>query len=137
MFVDASVIVAILNEETGWEELADRLTGAMRISPVAYYEASIAIARAAALIRGVRTTADDVADACRLIDNFLAEFGIEEMPISAALGRAAVDAAAHFGKAVGHAADLNMGDCFAYACAKSLGMPLLYKGNDFAKTDLA
>lgn len=42
-----------------------------------------------------------------------------------------------YGKLIGHEADLNFGDCFAYACAKALGMPLLYKGNDFARTDLA
>ena len=40
------------------------------------------------------------------------------------------------GKAVGHQADLNLGDCFAYACAKKLDVPLLYKGNDFLLTDL-
>ena len=38
---------------------------------------------------------------------------------------------------VGHPARLNMGDCFAYACAKRLDAPLLYKGDDFARTDLA
>jgi ribonuclease VapC len=49
----------------------------------------------------------------------------------------ALSGSATYGKAVGHPADLNLGDCFAYACAKALNVPLLYKGNDFSQTDLA
>ncbi len=56
--------------------------------------------------------------------------------IDAKIGSLAIEASMRYGKAVGHSADLNMGDCFAYACAKSLNVPLLYKGEDFAKTDL-
>jgi ribonuclease VapC len=41
-----------------------------------------------------------------------------------------------YGKGRGHPAQLNMGDCFAYAVAKSRRMPLLFKGNDFTKTDI-
>lgn len=41
-----------------------------------------------------------------------------------------------FGKGAGHAAALNFGDCFAYALAKTLAAPLLFKGDGFAKTDL-
>lgn len=48
----------------------------------------------------------------------------------------ALDAYAKYGRGH-HAAGLNMGDCFAYACAKANDARLLYKGNDFAKTDLA
>jgi ribonuclease VapC len=47
-----------------------------------------------------------------------------------------LDAGATYGKAVGHPADLDFGDCFAYAFAKQLGVPLIYKGDDFAPTDL-
>lgn len=47
----------------------------------------------------------------------------------------AVNAFARFGKGL-HPAKLNMGDCFAYACAKTHGVPLLYKGDDFALTDI-
>ncbi len=49
----------------------------------------------------------------------------------------ALDAATAYGKTVGYPADLNFGDCFAYACAKTEGLRLLYKGQDFAQTDLA
>ena len=57
--------------------------------------------------------------------------------ITPAIGRQAVEAAAVYGKAVGHKADLNFGDCFAYAAAKASGARLVYKGDDFARTDLA
>jgi len=57
--------------------------------------------------------------------------------ISFKLGRRALDASAVYGKVVGHRADLNFGDCFAYACAKHLGVPVIYKGKDFAHTDIA
>ena len=50
-----------------------------------------------------------------------------------ALARAAFD---RFGKGKGHPAQLNFGDCFAYALAKSLSAPLLFKGADFAATDV-
>jgi ribonuclease VapC len=43
---------------------------------------------------------------------------------------------AHFGRGSGHAAGLNMGDCYSYALAKSLDLPLLFKGNDFIHTDV-
>jgi ribonuclease VapC len=49
----------------------------------------------------------------------------------------AIDAFARYGKGRGHPAQLNIADCLSYACAKKLGVPLLYKGNDFARTDLA
>jgi ribonuclease VapC len=47
----------------------------------------------------------------------------------------ALEAFDRFGKGR-HPAGLNMGDCFAYACAHALGVPLLFKGDDFARTDL-
>jgi ribonuclease VapC len=62
---------------------------------------------------------------------------VETVPITREIGDLALQAFEKYGKGRGHKAQLNMGDCFAYACAKSLGVPLLYKGDDFAKTDLA
>lgn len=49
---------------------------------------------------------------------------------------AVMDAYLGFGKGTGHPARLNFGDCFSYAMAKRLDAPLLFKGNDFARTDL-
>ena len=48
----------------------------------------------------------------------------------------AIEAARTYGKLVDHPADLNMGDCFAYAAARKAGVPLAYKGNDFVHTDV-
>jgi ribonuclease VapC len=48
----------------------------------------------------------------------------------------AVDAYNRFGKGTGHGAGLNFGDCFSYALAKAFSEPLLFKGNDFSRTDI-
>ena len=55
--------------------------------------------------------------------------------ISAAIAREALLAFDQFGRGR-HKADLNMGDCFSYACARERGLPLLFKGNDFVHTDI-
>lgn len=59
------------------------------------------------------------------------------MQVGAEELRVGLDAYQRFGKRSGHPAHLNMGDCFAYACARTNGARLLYKGDDFARTDLA
>ena len=56
--------------------------------------------------------------------------------MSANLARAAIAAAARFGRAVGHPADLNFGDCFSYALAATREDALLFIGDDFAETDV-
>lgn len=56
--------------------------------------------------------------------------------IAIEIGGGAVSAFERFGKGR-HRAALNMGDCFAYACARSADVPLLFKGNDFPRTDIA
>ena len=68
--------------------------------------------------------------------NFIAARRIAIVPIGDQEADAALDAHRRFGKER-HPARLNMGDCFAYACAKTNGAALLYKGDDFARTDLA
>ncbi|HEY4251110.1 MAG TPA: type II toxin-antitoxin system VapC family toxin [Roseomonas sp.] len=142
MFVDASVIVAILGREPGHEEIEKRLAaadGSFFVSPLVKFEASVALARQKAMARApnARSSPDLLRQARAAVDAFVEDLGAEEVAISPEIGRRALDASAAYGKAVGHAADLNFGDCFAYACAKALGLPLLYKGNDFAHTDLA
>lgn len=61
---------------------------------------------------------------------------IRLVPITTDDAGRALDAFARYGKGTGHPARLNMGDCFAYAVARNHGVPLLYKGEDFALTDL-
>lgn len=79
----------------------------------------------------------DPMDVETIIGDFLREAKIEIVPIDADDGRLAVQAFADYGKGRGHPAQLNLADCLSYACAKNRKLPLLYKGNDFAKTDLA
>ena len=69
------------------------------------------------------------------LDAFLQEAGIELEPVTAEHAQAARRAWRRFGKG-NHPAGLNFGDCFAYALAAVTGEPLLYKGEDFALTDV-
>lgn len=139
MFVDASVIVAILGREPGHEEIEKRLAsaeGPFFVSPLVKFEATLALARLKAGPAG-KPSPDLLRQARDVVDALVEDLGAEEVAISPEIGRRALEAGATYGKAVGHAADLNFGDCFAYACAKALNVALLYKGNDFAHTDLA
>ena len=70
-----------------------------------------------------------------LVEDFQTVYAIKTLEIDTQIALGALDAFARFGKG-SHAARLNMGDCFSYACAKNLKQPLLFKGNDFSKTDL-
>lgn len=71
----------------------------------------------------------------RLHDD-LAKLRIEVVALSVEQARIAVEARMQFGRGR-HEAKLNFGDCFSYALAKSLGLPLLFKGDDFIHTDVA
>jgi len=142
MFVDASVIVAILNEEPGAEELEKRLaalSGPLYISPLVRFEAVQGLARAAAeaIKKNTKPTPDMLAQARDTVEAFVIEIAGKEITISGDIGTGAIEASMKYGKAVGHSADLNFGDCFAYACAKANRLSLFYKGNDFSQTDLA
>jgi ribonuclease VapC len=127
MIVDTSAIVAILRDEPDADLFANAIAEARirRVSAVTFVEA-------AAVIDGSR---DPVAS--RRFDEFFREgdFTIEAVTIEQA--RIARDAYNDFGKGSGHAARLNFGDCFSYALSKALDEPLLFKGQDFSKTDLA
>lgn len=141
MFVDSSVLVAIFNQEDDGAEWETRLASltSIAVSPMVKFEAALAISREAALRaenKG-KSRAELLKEARAFLDAYLGALSTDEIAITADIGNAAIDAAAAYGKIVGHKADLNLGDCFSYACAKSLNLPLLYKGNDFSHTDLA
>jgi ribonuclease VapC len=70
-----------------------------------------------------------------LFEEFSIESSLVEAPIDARIGRLAVACHEAFGRGR-HPAQLNFGDCLSYACAKALGVPLLFKGDDFARTDV-
>lgn len=129
MFIDASAMIAIIAQEEGWEALAARLAQAAKIyvSPLAVWEAVAGLARQARI---------PFEDAEALVDRFAEETRAQTITISAAIGHEAIQASRLYGKGR-HRADLNFGDCFAYACAKVYCLPLLFKGNDFVHTDIA
>jgi len=100
----------------------------MHISPIAIYEATSVLSSRQRI---------PVSDARQAVMDFVEGLGAINMPITAEIGEIAISAMAQYGKGRGHPAQLNFGDCFSYACAKSAGVPLLYVGQDFAKTNLA
>ena len=139
MFLDASAILAILNREPGADALIQLLAASTKpalFSPLSRFEAITSLARSRSWTHRSATPAQ-IETAKTAVDLLLAEVRAETVTITAAIGDAAIVTAQTYGRAVGHAADLNFGDCFAYACAKSRDVPLLYKGNDFSQTDLA
>lgn len=140
MFVDASAIVAILKgepEAAGFLAALEAADGKVFCSPIARFEAVVSLAVQMARVRGDQHMTAEVHEAAEgLVNALLAEAGAREVHITEAMGRAARSAALVYGKVAGHPAALNMGDCFAYACAKAYHVPLLYKGEDFKQTDL-
>ncbi|MEX6507987.1 type II toxin-antitoxin system VapC family toxin [Jiella sp. M17.18] len=141
MFVDASAIVAILGREAGHEAIQLQMAtaaGPFFVSPLAVFEAVLALARkkAPATRGGDRPSPDLVRQAQAAVQAFVEDIGATNLLVTPDIGQRALETAATYGKIVGHPADLNFGDCFAYACAKASGVPPLYKGDDFSQTDL-
>ncbi|MCY3674265.1 MAG: type II toxin-antitoxin system VapC family toxin [Paracoccaceae bacterium] len=138
MFIDASAIVSILNEEPGFEDFVRRIEdyqSRLYVSPLARYEAVVSFARARS--GKFKPTKEELQLSKKLIDKFCESVNAEEISISPQIGKLAIKVAGRYGKIVGHEAKLNFGDCFAYACANEYDIRLLYKGNDFSRTDLA
>jgi ribonuclease VapC len=126
VIIDSSVLLAIVKLEPDGPLFEEALATSQvnRISAATYLEASIAI--------------DRVGDPLlsRRLDDLLATAGISIEPVTATQARIAREAYRDFGKGSGHRAGLNFGDCFAYALAKELNEPLLFKGDDFGHTDI-
>jgi len=128
MIVDSSALVAVVRGEPG----ADRFFHALsdrrepkRMSAANYLEAAI-------VIDGARSPI-----ASRRFDEAVAATEIIVEPVTREQAEIARAAYRDFGKGSGHAAALNFGDCFAYALAKAMREPLLFKGDDFSQTDVA
>ena len=125
MIIDSSALVAILTSESDADVLEDALIASVnrRISAVTYVEASIVMDSRSSPVLG------------HAFDNFLqtTQIGIE--PVTIQQARLARQAYRDYGKGR-HSAGLNLGDCFAYALAKDKGEALLFKGDDFRRTDV-
>ena len=129
LFLDSSVLVALIAKESDWPELSERLEQAERrfTSAVAVLEAVIVLSSRMAVEPGQAEGA---------LGKFLSAHDVGILPIDAAVARRAVRAFEDYGKGR-HSARLNLGDCISYGCAREAGLTLFYKGNDFALTDLA
>lgn len=129
MFVDASAMVAILAQESDYRALASRIEADNIIlsSPMSCWETVSALRRSYKF---------DIEHARAEVERARHLMAIRIVPIGDRELEAALDAYQRYGKGR-HSAQLNMGDCFAYACATTNDARLLYKGSDFAKTDLA
>ena len=126
MIVDTSAIVAILRGEPERAALRRVLEDAPRRS----VSAATLVETFSVMDRGTQpTTARDV-------DAWLSEQDVQVAPFTERQARIAREAYRDFGRGSGHPAQLNLGDCFAYALAKVTGEPLLFKGDDFVHTDV-
>ena len=126
--MDTSVLVAIMAREHDQHEWVARIAAAdsATTSPLVVLECTMRLTTLFAMEpQDIETT----------LGNLLNELAIETVPIEAADTTLAIGAFARYGK--GRGARLNLADCLSYACAKRLGANLLYKGDDFAQTDLA
>ena len=130
MFVDASAIVAILTREPEADALADVLESARSpiTSPIAVFEAVLGVCRKRHA--SVEEAGEDVRE-------FLGVAGVRPVSITETEAETALAAFSRYGKGRGHPAQLNLGDCFAYAMAKNHRTALLFTGEDFGNTDIS
>jgi ribonuclease VapC len=136
--VDASAIIAVLAEEPKGPEVVRALKdhgGPFAVPPMTVFESTLGLARAR-IGRERAVTSEDIATALAAVVKFCEALQAEEPTVSPYLARKAVEAAARFGKIVGHRADLNFGDCFVYAHAQARSEALLFVGDDFTHTDV-
>jgi len=125
MIVDSSVIIAVLRGESDALAISGALQRASicRMSAVSYVEAAVV------------TDSNRNPVLSRRFDDLLRDVGIRVETVTPVQAMIARYAYRDFGKGR-HKAGLNFGDCFAYALAKELDEPLLFKGDDFVHTDV-
>jgi len=126
VIIDTSAIIAVLRGEPDASTFARAIADATirRVSAVNFVESAVVI----------DASKDPIAS--RRFDEFVKEANISVEPVTVDQAQIARAAYRDFGRGSGHPAKLNFGDCFAYALAKSFGEPLLFKGSDFAHTDI-
>jgi len=126
VILDSSAIVGIVLREPGYEQVVRKLSAAE----------SVAVGAPTLVEAGIVLSARLGTDARALLHGLLLEWEAETVSFGAEHWREAVSAFARFGRGR-HKAQLNFGDCMAYAVAKLAEEPLLCTGDDFTKTDLA
>jgi ribonuclease VapC len=129
IFIDASALIAVIARESQ----AESLSAILEVEPMLGYSPIAAWETVAGLCRSYRLTADQARENLeRLAD----ELHIRMLPLGPVEYGLATEAFKKYGKGR-HRAALNMGDCFAYACAKANRAKLLFIGDDFGHTDIA
>jgi ribonuclease VapC len=126
MIIDTSALIAMLEQEPE----AGRIARALAATP----ERSLSAANL--LEAGIVMQARRGDEGARDLDLLLAKLNAEIVPFTARQAEIARKAFRRYGRGQ-HDAELNFGDCFAYALAKDESAPLLFKGDDFSKTDVA
>jgi ribonuclease VapC len=126
MIIDTSALLAILRAEPEARSCAQVIeqSAVCRISAGNLLEAAIV----------VDSSRDPIAS--RRLDDFMHAANIVVEPVTREQIQIGRTAYRDFGKGSGHPAQLNFGDCFAYALARDMGEPLLFKGHDFVHTDV-
>lgn len=125
--VDSSALISIMLAEPDGEIIRSRLGTNQRLCM------SAVNAHETAVVLHARVGSDLVAEFWRLLSDLQVEIVAFDEPQV----RAAAEAYARYGKGLGSKAQLNLCDCAAYALARTLDAPLLFKGEDFAHTDVA
>lgn len=131
MFLETSAIVELLTAGPRAHELSLKVEAAetpFYCGPTVEFEATAVLATEL----GCTVEAANL-----LVMALLMDLDAMRMTITPEIGEKAIAVMATYGKGRGHPAQLNFGDCFSYAMAKAAGVPLLYVGDDFSRTDLA
>lgn len=124
--IDSSAIISAFRNEDDSEFFVLNFASLvdLKISAATYLETSIVLGKS----KNPKTLEE--------FENFLSKFNVEIVAFDHEQALVARQAYRDFGKGSGHKAQLNFGDCFSYALAKTIREPILCKGNDFAQTDL-
>ena len=124
--IDSSALIAVLLAEPEHEAFKHALA-----------ESDASVIGTANVLESIQVALGKLGDSGRnRVETLIAENRIDVAPFDAAQLGHAIDAFMLFGRGRNHPAKLNFGDCMAYALAKSLDAPLLYKGDAFAQTDI-
>ena len=124
--VDTSALVAIINNEPETDAFLDVLVLA---DPV--FRSLASLHEAYCVMQRYRSD-----DGSELLRGLVDRLGVELVPFDLKQQEIARTAYARYGRGSGHRANFNMADCYSYALAKSLDLPLLFKGNDFVHSDI-
>ena len=127
MVIDSSALVALLLGEPETPRFVAAIAAASKrlVSAPSYLETAIVM---------VGRSGSEAQDK---LDRLLVEIAAEIVPFTRDQAIIAAAAFRLYGKGSGHGAGLNFGDCFTYALAKITGEPVLFKGDDFSRTDLS